>query len=192
VGPRVGVAWRVTPNTVVRGGYGITFDPLTGINQTGKVFLGHGRSGRGLVAESWNQLGQPRTSIEQTFGRQVLLSRSTRGLRPTGSSTRPDRMPGHSSGTSRFSDRFTIFGTLNRLFGELFGPGWMRPFVEYGRTPGPGVPPRLMRGGQPLVGWYELLGTSTGNANYNALEAKLERRFAHVLRSGLLYLVEND
>jgi hypothetical protein len=27
-GPRVGFAWRISANTVVRSGYGITYDPL--------------------------------------------------------------------------------------------------------------------------------------------------------------------
>lgn len=41
-GPRIGVAWQVTPNTVVRGGYGLYWDALAGRGQAAQNDLEHG------------------------------------------------------------------------------------------------------------------------------------------------------
>jgi len=54
--------------------------------------------------------------------------------------------------------------------------------VEYGQDAGPGSPDEVnARRPAPWWGDTNFLGTSTGNANYNALEVKLERRFAQGL-----------
>jgi hypothetical protein len=41
-GPRVGIAWQVTPNTVLRGGYGLYWDALAGRGQAAQNDLEHG------------------------------------------------------------------------------------------------------------------------------------------------------
>ena len=53
---------------VVRGGYGIVYDPLTGIEQDWKGISNFWPAiGSGFTNAPTNQLGQPLTTVEQTF-----------------------------------------------------------------------------------------------------------------------------
>ena len=67
-GPRLGIAWEASSKMVVRGGYGIVYDPLTGIEQDWKGFSNFWpATGSGFTNAPTNQLGQPLTTVEQTF-----------------------------------------------------------------------------------------------------------------------------
>src|SRR6266446_5510436 len=180
-GPRLGIAWEVSPKMVVRGGYGIVYDPLTGIEQDWKGFSNFWpATGSGFTNAPVNQLGQPLTTVEQTL--------STVGTRLPDPSpwnqTSWFMDPHHKDARSQQwnleiqreisknlavsvgyvgskNDRLDLTG----LFNTATTPGGTKPFPWYNVTP--------------------FFGTSRGNGNYNALQAKLEHHFA----DGFQYLV---
>ena len=183
-GPRLGLAWEVTSKMVVRGGYGIIYDPLTGIDQDWAGFENTWPStGASFLGAPINQLGQPLTAVEQTF--------STVGSRlPDPSPWNQNTWfmdPNHKDARSQqwnleiqrqmganLSASVGYVGSKNDRL-DLTG------LFNTAQTPGAGA------AGRPFP-WYNVtpfFSTSRGSGNYNALEAKLEHRLAN----GLQYLV---
>lgn len=183
-GPRLGFAWEVSPKMVVRGGYGVIYDPLTGIDQnwtncencwpsTGSSFLG----------VPINQTGQPLTTVQQTFG-----TVGTRLPPPDPWSTSSWFMdPHHKDARSQqwnveiqrqmganLSASVGYVGSKNDRL-DLTG------LFNTATTPGAGAAGRPF----PWINTTPFFSTSRGSGNYNALEAKLE----HKLSNGFQYLV---
>jgi len=188
-GPRLGIAWEATPKMVVRGGYGIVYDPLTGIEQDWKGLSNFWpATGSGFTNAPTNQLGQPLTTVEQTF--------STVGTRL------PDPSPWNQ--TSWFMDphhqdaRSQQWNVeIQRQMGANLAAsvGYvgskndrldLTGLFNTAQTPGPGTPAQV-NARRPFP-WYNVtpfFGTSHGTGNYNALQVKLDRKFA----SSFQYLV---
>jgi hypothetical protein len=182
-GPRLGIAWAATPKMVVRGGYGIVYDPLTGIEQDWKGLSNFWpATGSGFTNAPTNQLGQPLTTVEQTF--------STVGTRlpdPSPWNTVSWFMdPHHQDARSQqwnveiqrqmganLAASIGYIGSKNDRL-DLTG------LFNTAQTPGPGTPAEVTAR-RPFP-WYNVtpfFGTSHGTGNYNALQAKLERKFAN-------------
>jgi hypothetical protein len=182
-GPRVGIAWEASPRMVFRGGYGIVYDPLTGIEQDWKGLSNFWpATGSGFTNAPINQLGQPLTSVEQTF--------STVGTRL------PDASPWNQ--TSWFMDphhqdarsqqwnveiQRQMSANLAASIGYVGSKNDrldLTGLFNTATTPGPGTPAQV-NARRPFP-WYNVtpfFGTSRGNGNYNALQAKLERKFSN-------------
>ena len=62
--PRLGVAWRLADRTVLRAGYGITFDTYTGIMQSFQQSIGTWPD-KQFAQPAYNAVGQPLTSVQQ-------------------------------------------------------------------------------------------------------------------------------
>jgi Carboxypeptidase regulatory-like domain/TonB dependent receptor-like, beta-barrel len=183
-GPRVGFAWRLDHNTAVRGGYGIMYDPLTGIEQDWKGLAGSWPAASGLFQNlSVNQLGQPLTTIEQTFGQATPSLPSADPWEQLNWFFDPDHKDARSQQWNLEVQRQM---TNNLALSVGYVGSYSDRLDETGlwntaKTPGAGA------AGRPFPWWSgtNFLGTSTGKAYYNALEVKLERRFS----GGVYYLV---
>lgn len=189
-GPRVGVAWRLNEKTVVRAGYGVVYDPLSGIDQDWKGIQGGWPAASGVWNNlSYNQLPSSPSSpmvltpIEQTFSKTGVplpvaspwtqqnwyFNPYRKDARSQQWNVEVQREMTHNLALSigylgSYSDRLDETGLWNTA-----------------TTPGEGI------GGEPFPWWggTNFMGTSTGKSPYNALEVKLERRF----NAGFYYLV---
>ena len=188
-GPRVGVAWRPDSRMVIRGGYGIVYDDLTGMEQDWKGISGSWPSvGSVSASVALNQLGQSLSPIESNFATSgVALPAAT----PWGQSNwffdphhRDSRSQQWNVEVEREmtknlalsvgyvgskSDRLDVTGLWNTA-----------------QTPGAGTPDQV-QARRPFP-WYQqtsFYGTDRGFSHYNSLQAKLNRHYAN----GLQYLV---
>ena len=187
--PRVGVAWRVNPRTAVRAGYTVVYDPLTGIEQDWKGILGSWPAAGGDWSISqWNQLGEPLTPIEQTFGKINAALPAADPFEQTNWFFDPNRKDARSQQWNvevqrQMTDNLALsVGYIGSHSDRLDVTGLWNTAT----TPGPGTPAQVnaLRPA-PWLPSSNFMGTSSGSSTYNGLEVKLERRFAH----GLNYLV---
>jgi hypothetical protein len=188
-GPRLGVAWRPNARMVVRGGYGITYDALMGMEQDWKGIAGSWPATGSLnPAVSLNQLGQPSSPIQdnlKVYG--VGLPSAT----PWGQQNwyfDPHHRDGRSQQWNVEIERemsrnlVVSIGYVGSKSDRLDATGlW-----DTAQTPGPGTAAEV-QARKPFP-WYtqtNFYGTDRGFSHYNSLQAKANRHFS----TGLQYLV---
>ena len=187
--PRVGIAWRPDTRMVVRGGYGIVYDDLTGMEQDWKGIGGSWPSvGSYNIGVALNQLGQPVAPVEKNFATiGVALPAAT----PWGQSNwffDPHHRDGRSQQWNLEIEREMTknmalsVGYVGSKTDRLDATGlW-----DTAQTPGPGTPAQV-HAREPFP-WYtqtSFYGTDRGFSHYNSLQAKLNYHFSN----GLQYLV---
>lgn len=188
-GPRIGLAWRPSNRMVVRGGYGIVYDDLTGMEQDWKG-LGGSWPAVGSVdnSVSINQLGQPLSPIEDNF---ATVGVALPAASPWGQSNwffDPHHRDGRSQQWNVEIEREMTknmalsVGYVGSKSDRLDATGlW-----DTAQTPGPGTPAQV-QARKPFP-WYQqtsFYGTDRGFSHYNSLQAKLNRHYSN----GLQYLV---
>jgi hypothetical protein len=195
VGPRIGVAWRMTPSTVLRAGYGLYWDALPARSQYTQ---------NDIEAAGWpwttafsappgtNAIGQPLQTMNNIVGSFPF---------PT--------PPAHPWGTSGFYDDPDFKDAYSHQWNLEFQRQFTRDLmvsVAYvgsrsGRLPYSGngnSASQASPNGTPLaridalrpIRWMTSglnYSRSIGEASYNALQVKAQRRFANGLQSLFSY-----
>ena len=188
-GPRIGAAWRPDPRMVVRGGYGIVYDDLTGMEQDWKGIAGSWPTvGSVSASVALNQLGQPLSPIESNFATSGI---ALPAASPWGQSNwffdphhRDSRSQQWNVEVEREMTKNLALsvGYVGSKSDRLDVTGlW-----DTAQTPGPGTPDQV-QARKPFP-WYQqtsFYGTDRGFSHYNSLQAKLNRHYSN----GLQYLV---
>lgn len=188
-GPRIGLAWRTSNRMVVRGGYGIVYDDLTGMEQDWKGIAGSWPAvGSVSASVALNGLGQSLSPIESNFATTgVALPAAT----PWGQSNwffdphhRDSRSQQWNVEVEREMTRNLALsiGYVGSKSDRLDVTGlW-----DTATTPGPGTAAEV-QARKPFP-WYQqtsFYGTDRSFSHYNSLQAKLNRHYVN----GLQYLV---
>ena len=188
-GPRIGIAWNVRKNTVLRAGYGIYFDPESNTAQEDQNTYGSWPSSTN-VNLSYNLVGQPLTTINQVDGQS--LSPETTGV-PWGTHSyfwdpakkNPRSQQWNFDVQQQLSKDAVVTisyvgSAQTRVPLQLDGnqattPGIGNASVVNSRRP------------WPFYGTDTLFGTDLGHGNYNALQVKLEKRLTNGIQGLLSY-----
>lgn len=203
-GPRIGIAWQVTPNTVIRGGYGLYFDALIARTQTAQNDLeqlawpyttGFGGSANVLTSAGVPAGGAgnplvPLTSIEGSF--PFAIPPPTPWT-PSGWADDPNNRDPYSHEWNLEAQR--QFGQNLMLSVAYVGSSSKRLAYTGGnanaaRQPSPaGTPATVIDSMRPMPFMEGTLRytQNIGYGNYNALEIKAVRRFARGLQSQLSF-----
>jgi hypothetical protein len=188
-GPRIGVAWNVLPNTVVRAGFGIYFDTEGNIAQEDQN-TNYVWPLAGTQDASFNQIGGQSTTFSQIQGQAIS---PLPPLTPWGTVTYfwdPAKKDQESQQWNvdvqqQFSKN-SVF-TLAYL-GSRTLRGDMTIDVNAAQTPGSGDAAVVnARRKWPFYGTDTFFGTDLGRGNYNGLQVKFEQRMTNGLQMLLAY-----
>ena len=206
LGPRVGVAWQMTPTMVLRGGYGLFYDALIARTQTAQNDLEQlawpyttGFLGSANVADSTTgvQAGGPGnplvpiTSIEGAFPSPVppLTPWTPHGWADDPNIQNPRSHEWNLEIQKQFGQNMMLstayVGSASRHL------AYTGPNANAARQPSPAGTPVAtidsMRAMPFLEGNVLYYTQDIGRGNYNALEVKAQRRFAQGLNSQLSF-----
>jgi hypothetical protein len=185
--PRFGLAYRLGSKTVLRGSSGVYFDNYSGVTQLARNFIG-----------TWPSLGWQQ-AVNLNYPTTTALTPNVSAFNPLPSAVLPlfdPLMQSIYSGDPNWENAYSIqwnFGVQHQITDSLLmtanyvGSGTHRTTVggryNVARTPGPGN--WRDRAPFPYMGIPSSWDRSWGNANYNALQTSLERRWA----AGLAFTV---
>lgn len=195
-GPRMGVAWRASATTVIRGGYGLVWDSLASRSQYGQhQFVNGWPVAFGYDTGAINRLGDPL----QTIGELGELPFATPRPEPWNGGAwlnDPRRKDGYSQQWHVEIQR----GLRRDLMASVGYVGSSNGRLEYAgvaaASPIPGVAsdgrrldPQEVNALRP---WPHITGSfvyeqSTGTSTYHGLEVKLEKRFGGGLAALVSY-----
>ena len=188
-GPRIGIAWNFEKNTVLRAGYGVYYDPESNTTQEDQNTFGSWPSSTN-VNLSYNQVGNPLTTISQVDSQS--LSPVTTGV-PWGTHSYfwdpAKKDPRSQQWNVDLQQQFsTNFVSTISYVGSLQTRLPLTMDYNAATVAGPGNAAVVnSRRPFPFYGTDTLFGTDLGRGNYNALQVKLERRFANGIQGLLAY-----
>ena len=184
IGPRVGFAWSVFPNTVLRAGYGIYFDPESNTAQEDQNTFGSWPSSTN-VNLNYNTIGGTSTTINEIDGQTI--SPETTGV-PWGTQgyfwDPAKKNPKSQQWNVDVQQQFNKDTVMTLAYvGSLSTRADMTLDANTAITPGPGDAAIVNSRRQwAFYGTDTRFGTDLGRGNYNALQAKLERRYNNGLQ----------
>lgn len=197
-GPRIGVAWQVNPRTVVRSGYSLLWDSMVSRSQYGQ---------HQFESWGWPQFSGIDTGEMNREGESILTVDNIGSL-PFGL---PAAHPWNSGGFFNDPDRKNAYShqwhveiqremtrDLLVAVGYVGSHNGRMEYAGYAHTPpAPAVDPATGRRLTPaerdqLRPWPHITGSfryenDIGMSRYNALQVKLQRRFAEGLATNLSY-----
>ena len=185
-GPRLGIAYQVMPKTVIRAGYGISYDLYAGFIQDFNNTLNWWPDAS-TSQLSLNNLGTPLVTLDQVLNYGAAALPGPSPWNNAMWTSDPDKKNPFSHQWN-FEIQHQMAQNLALSLGyvgsatrdlELSGT------ANVATTPGPGTPAQV-NARKPFP-WEGPLfyGTSRGRSDYNSLQAKIEQRYAN----GLQYLV---
>ena len=184
--PRVGVAWEFAPKMLLRAGVGLAYDVFSGITQENNNIQAAWPNSS-YVNATYNQIGQPVTSIESTQAANLsFLPEDTPWLSMFGFD--PGKKPPYSIQYNlqlqrQFTENLTVSAAYSGSVTRRLDYGYP---VNASPIPGPGSFDQVnARRPFPYVPTAFGYSFGTGSANYNSLQVELNRRYAH----GLMLLV---
>jgi outer membrane receptor protein involved in Fe transport len=187
--PRLGLAYRLGSKTVIRAGAGVFFDNYSGVTQLARNFAG-----------TWPSIGY-QSATNENYPTTTQLMPSVSYTNPLPSATLPAATPFSQSAyfadpawQDAYSEQWN-FGIERQLSSSLsvtvdyVGSESHRTDIG-GRynvavTPGPGA--WQDRSPFPNIAIPSSFDRSWGNANYNALQVALQRRWSHGVAFTLAY-----
>lgn len=189
-GPRVSLAWRMNPKTVLRTGYSLAWDALSARTQ----FPQHNLEWRWPSTSGFmgvaNALGEPPKFIKDLQGQFPGVLPDKSPWNSTGWMNDPNRRNGYSHQWNLEIQRqlaqelmlsIAYVGSVNRNL-DYTGLG------NTARTPGAGTPAEInARRPVPYMGGEFRYSRSIGSSNYNSMQLKAERRFAQGLQTMVAY-----
>src|SRR4029453_5747943 len=188
-GPRVGIAYMLNPRTVLRGGYGISYDLYSGFIQD---MVNH--------FNLWPTAQGAQNSLNSTVGAPLVPLSAVNGFGAT-----PLPGPNPWSTTSWMSDpekknpmahqwnvevqrQMTETLALSVAYVGMAGRNLeLSGLLNTAQTAGPGTPAEV-QARKPFP-WAPVIfyGTSRGATNYNSLQFRLDKRFANGLQGLVSY-----
>lgn len=182
-GPRFGFAFQPTADTVFSGGFGIVYDTLNGISQTFSNSIGEWPN-KGSVTPSYNSLGTALTTEAQALSNIGVPITTGGPFSNFDYYYSPKIKP-------QYSEQYNL--QLQQTFAhdilfQLAYVGSVSKRLDYGGTANGAVNPGAgtlaqVNARRPFPYMTEFnYDSSIGAGSYNALQIKLERRFANGLQ----------
>jgi len=186
--PRVGIAWRLFDRTVIRAGYGITFDTYTGVMQTFQQSIGTWPD-KQFAQPAYNAVGQPLTTTKQA--------------NQLGGNPLPDPTPFGSAGwyanpqlDNAYSHQWNVEVQQQMTSGLALSAAWVgsrtyrldhNGLANTALTPGAGTPDEV-NARRPYP-WQSAMFYSTydGRAWYDSLQIRLNKRFSRGFQALVSY-----
>jgi hypothetical protein len=188
VGPRFGFAYLVQPTTVVRGGFGIVYDTLNGLSQTFSNSINSWPS-NGSTSTYYNTIGSAPTTVTSALAN--VASPLTTGTPFTNFNFFYSQKY-----KTLYSEQWNLQVEKTVNANTLVSVGYVGSVsnrLDYGGTangdvtPGPGTLAQInAKRPYPWMSTF-VYDSTTGNANYHALQVKVQRRMTHGLEFLLSY-----
>ncbi len=189
-GPRASVAWKADANTVVRAGYGLTWDSLSAKTQ----YPQHNYENRwpmvGGFSGNANGIGEATTYIKDLQGKFPGVLPEASPWNATGWMNDPERKDGYAQQWNvEIQRQLTQSMMLSAAYvGSVNGRLDYAGLANTALTPGAGTPAEVnARRKVPWAGGEFRYSSSIGTSNYNSLQVKFERRFSRGLLSMVSY-----
>jgi hypothetical protein len=186
-GPRIGVAWSVTPKTVVRAGYGLIYDTLTGLSQTFSNSM-NSWPAQGQSLPSFNTPGSALTTVNTA---QTSIQSPLPGPSPWGNGTwyfDANHKEAYSNQWNLEIQR-QMTRTLLMSIGYVGSRTGNTDLTGYTNTASPSTNSANVEARTPFP-WYGsqyFYQTSGGWGHYNALEFKAQKNFSSGFQALISY-----
>ncbi len=192
-GPRFGVAWQVTSNTVLRAGYGVQFDALPSRSQYSQhqfEFWGWPQSA-GFNTGTINRIGESLNTVVDLQGTFPFVAPAASPWSQSGYFNDPDRKDPYSHQwhveiqrqmTPSMMMSIAYVGSRSGRL-DYAGP------ANVAKTPGPPASAAEINARRPVpyMSSEPIFSRDLGVANYNALQYKLQQKLSNGLAAVISY-----
>ncbi|MGI9070456.1 MAG: carboxypeptidase regulatory-like domain-containing protein [Bryobacteraceae bacterium] len=178
--PRLGLAWKILPRTVVRAGAGLVYDVFSGITQENNNIQFRWPNA-GFAAGQYNMLGEPLTTITAAEGANLSPFPDLTPWYTLDSSFDPRKKPAYSVQYNfEVQHQFT-----DKLMSSVAYSGSVTRRLDFGYPVNAAVTPEAgtsdevnLRRPYPYIPTAFYYSVAAGRSNYNSMQVQLNRRFS--------------